>query len=211
MEGQTPYALIDVHEEEEYSAQQIFSATLVPRRPLELHQLRALVFVAETGSVSEAAPRLLLTQPAVTRQIHALEEELGGALFDRATKPLTPTALGKAALEHARRILHMSEDLRALVSSDGGTLRGELRLGVVSSLAHQVIVPVALCSRGHYLLVRGSALPPAHGSHRPCSDAGDRTNRLPPPAPRDGRPQRMRGHEACHAPSTTIQAEGAGK
>ncbi len=117
---------------------------------MELHQLRALVFVAETGSVSEAARRLLLTQPAVTRQIHALEEELGGVLFDRTTKPLTPTALGKAALEHARRILQMSEDLRALVSSEAGTLRGELRLGVVPTLARQVIVPVVLGLRREY-------------------------------------------------------------
>lgn len=117
---------------------------------MELHQLRALVFVAETGSVTEAARRLLLTQPAVTRQVHALEEELGGALFDRTTKPLTPTAMGKAALEHARRILQMSEDLRALVSSDTGTLRGELRLGVVHALARQVIPPIVLGLREDY-------------------------------------------------------------
>ncbi len=105
---------------------------------MELQQLRALVAVADAGSVTEAGRRLFLTQPAVTRQIRALEDELGGALFDRKTKPLTPTALGKTALDQARRILQMSKDLRAQVSSEAGTLRGELRLGVGGSLVRQV-------------------------------------------------------------------------
>lgn len=111
---------------------------------MELHQLRALVFVAETGSVTEASRRLLLTQPAVTRQIRALEEELGGALFDRTTRPIAPTPLGKTALEQARRILKMSEEFRALISSDTGTLKGELRLGVSYSLARRIVPPVVL-------------------------------------------------------------------
>jgi DNA-binding transcriptional LysR family regulator len=105
---------------------------------MEFQQLRALVAVADSGSVTEAGRRLFLTQPAVTRQIRALEDELGGALFDRKTKPLTPTPLGRTALDQARRILQMSEDLRAQVSSEAGTLRGELRLGVGMSLARRV-------------------------------------------------------------------------
>lgn len=117
---------------------------------MDLHQLRSLVAVAEAGSVTEAARRLLLTQPAVTRQIRALEEELGGALFDRTRKPITPTPLGRTALEQARRILQMSEDLRALISSDAGTLKGELRVGVAQSLAREVVPPLALVLRRQY-------------------------------------------------------------
>jgi DNA-binding transcriptional LysR family regulator len=116
---------------------------------MELQQLRALVFVADTGSVTEAARRLLVTQPAVTRQIRALEDELGGALFDRAKKPIRPTELGKAALDHARHILQISDDLRALVSCHAGTPKGELRLGVVHSLARQVIPPIVHELRQH--------------------------------------------------------------
>lgn len=117
---------------------------------MELQQLRALLSVAETGSVTQAARRLLLTQPAVTRQIRALEDELGGALFDRTTKPLIPTPLGKTAVEHARRMLQISEDLRALVSSHNGIPSGALRLGVVHTLARQVIPPIVRALRQHY-------------------------------------------------------------
>ncbi len=117
---------------------------------MELQQLRALIMVTEAGSVTEAARRLLLTQPAVTRQIRALEEALGGALFDRTTKPITPTPLGRSALDHARRILLMAEELRTAVSSDAGTLRGELRLGVAALWMRQLIPPIALELRRRY-------------------------------------------------------------
>ncbi len=94
---------------------------------MEFDHLRALVAIAETGSVTEAARRLFRTQPAVTRQIRALEDELRGTLFDRTTKPLVLTPLGKTALEQARRILQTSEDFRTLVRSSAGILVGELR------------------------------------------------------------------------------------
>lgn len=117
---------------------------------MELQQLKALVMVAEAGSVTEAARRLLLTQPAVTRQIRALEEELGGALFDRSTKPITPTPLGRSALDHVRRILQMSEEFRTVISREAGILQGELRLGVVALLTRQVIPPIVLELRRRY-------------------------------------------------------------
>src|ERR671918_1085523 len=118
--------------------------------PMEPQQLRALLFVADTGSVTEAARRLLLTQPAVTRQIQALEAELGGALFDRTTKPLLPTPLGQAAVAQARRIFQISDDLRALVRRSGGIPTGKLRLGVVHSCARHAIPPIVHAMRHQY-------------------------------------------------------------
>jgi DNA-binding transcriptional LysR family regulator len=117
---------------------------------MDLHQLRSLVAVAEAGSVTAAARRVLLTQSAVTRQIRALEAELGGALFDRTKKPISPTPLGRTALEQARRILQMSEDLRATISSDAGTLKGELRLGVGRWLSREAVPPLVLALRRDY-------------------------------------------------------------
>jgi DNA-binding transcriptional LysR family regulator len=106
---------------------------------MEFQQLRALVFVAETGSITEAARRLAVTQPAVTRQIHALEEEFGGTLLDRTTKPVRLTPFGSVALEQARRIIQLSEELRSQAASSARTPNGEVRLGVVHSLARLVI------------------------------------------------------------------------
>jgi DNA-binding transcriptional LysR family regulator len=117
---------------------------------MEFDHLRALVAVAETGSVTEAARRLFRTQPAVTRQIRALEDELKGTLFDRTTKPLVLTPLGKTALEQARRILQTSEDFRTLVRSSAGTLVGELRMGVSSSLARHVTPPLVLAMQQRF-------------------------------------------------------------
>jgi len=117
---------------------------------MEFDHLRALVAVAETGSVTEAARRLFRTQPAVTRQIRALEDELRGTLFDRTTKPLVLTPLGKTALEQARHILQTSEDFRTLVRSSAGILVGELRMGVSSSLARHVTPPLVLAMQQRF-------------------------------------------------------------
>jgi DNA-binding transcriptional LysR family regulator len=114
---------------------------------MDLHQLRALLLVAETGSVTAASRRLFLTQPAVTRQIRALEDELGGGLFDRTTKPLTPTPLGRTALDEARRILQLTEEFRARISSHAGALQGELKMGASYSLGRRLIPPVVLALR----------------------------------------------------------------
>jgi LysR family nitrogen assimilation transcriptional regulator len=64
---------------------------------VDLRQLTALVTVAEAGSVTGAARLLHMVQPAVTRQIRALEEELGVPLFDRTRHGMIPTAEGESS------------------------------------------------------------------------------------------------------------------
>jgi len=94
----------------------------------DLDQLRTFVTVAEAGSLTAGAPRLFLSQSAVSEQLRKLEERAGQALLLRAKAGVTPTAAGERLLAHARRLLAMSEaawrDLR------GVTLQGELRLAV---------------------------------------------------------------------------------
>ena len=60
--------------------------------------LRAFCIVVEEGSLNRAAERLHITQPSLTRQMQALENEIGGALLQRQSSGVKPTALGQVAL-----------------------------------------------------------------------------------------------------------------
>ena len=72
---------------------------------MDLRRLRTFVTVAERGSVSKAALTLHITQPALSRQISGLEEELGFALFERAGRRLLLTARGEQLLGDCRSLL----------------------------------------------------------------------------------------------------------
>src|SRR2546422_781254 len=72
---------------------------------MDLKQLRAVVTVAECGSVTRAADLLHLVQPAVSRQIRSLESELGVELFERSRHGMRPTPAGAALVTRAQRAL----------------------------------------------------------------------------------------------------------
>jgi DNA-binding transcriptional LysR family regulator len=76
-----------------------------------MKRLKAFVAVAESGSVTEAANQLALTQSGVSRQISAMEEDVGFALFDRVRGRLLVSQKGAAFLRHARRTLDVVENL----------------------------------------------------------------------------------------------------
>jgi len=76
---------------------------------MELRHLRYFVMAAEEANISRASARLSVSQPAVSRQIRDLEEELGVPLFIRESHGLTLTEAGKSALAHAREILRQAE------------------------------------------------------------------------------------------------------
>ncbi|MBB3059525.1 LysR family transcriptional regulator [Microbulbifer rhizosphaerae] len=94
---------------------------------MEIQWLKAFLATAEQGSVSEAAEQLHLTQPAVSKRLAALEQQLGTPLFDRIGRKLQLTDAGRALLPRARHILNeVSEaerELRALGTDVGGSLR----------------------------------------------------------------------------------------
>lgn len=105
---------------------------------MNIHDLEAFVAVVETGSLVAAAARINLTQPGVTRRIQSLEDSLGIALLDRQSKPLRPTAAGREAYEHGRRVLRSLDDLKAGVSPDGA-IGGEFRLGIMPYLSEAAL------------------------------------------------------------------------
>jgi len=94
---------------------------------MELRHLRYFVAVAEAGSVSKAAARLRLTQPAVSRQVRDLEADLGVRLFDRIGRRIELTAEGEDLLRRSRDLLAGAEALadraRALQTGYAGILR----------------------------------------------------------------------------------------
>ncbi len=96
---------------------------------MELRDLRYFVAVAESLGFSRAARGLRISQPALSRQIKALEQELGLRLFDRVGRRTLLTAAGTDLLGRGRALLHESELIKARASDIAGGSRGLLRLG----------------------------------------------------------------------------------
>ncbi len=101
---------------------------------MDLSQLQAFVAVAEAGGFSRAAPLVGATQPTLSRQVQALERELGKTLFDRLGRRVELTAFGREALERARTILKEVEQLALSGRQKSGRAAGILRLGISDSV-----------------------------------------------------------------------------
>ncbi len=100
---------------------------------MELRQLRYFVAVAEEGNISRAAKKIFLTQPALSRQIKALEEEIGQCLLERQAHSIRLTLAGATLLREARELLQHAEQMLERVRAAGRGLC--LRVGYAPSLA----------------------------------------------------------------------------
>ncbi|QFU01965.1 Hca operon transcriptional activator [Halomonas sp. THAF5a] len=100
---------------------------------MELKTLKTFVAVAELRNFSAAARRLHTVQPAISRQIADLEEELGTPLFWRSTREVRVTAAGDVLLEDARRLLSLEAEARERVLRAAVGQSGQLRIGYMSS------------------------------------------------------------------------------
>lgn len=109
---------------------------------MDIAQLKTLIHVAELGSVSRAADRLRIAQPALSRQIRLLEKELGVYLFERHGRGMVITEAGRDILDHAARILAEMEAIRLSASSGGASLRGTVMVGTTPTVAEIVTVPL---------------------------------------------------------------------
>ena len=98
-------------------------------------QLEYLMAVANCGSFSVAAEHCFVTQPSLSMQIKALEEELGAVLLDRTKKPIIPTAVGEIVLEQVRETLRSYNHIRESVAEMRGETAGKMRLGVIPIIA----------------------------------------------------------------------------
>lgn len=106
-----------------------------------LAALRAFVRVAEAGSFSAVAREMGATQPAVSRQVAALEEHLGARLFQRTTRSLALTEDGRDLLGHARRVLDAVEDAEGAVGRRRAAPGGLVRLAAPASFGRLYVAP----------------------------------------------------------------------
>ncbi len=111
---------------------------------MELRHLRYFVMVAEHQNVRAASERLYVTQPAVSRQIHDLEAELGVSLFDRTSRGLRLTDAGHVFRQDALRILAAVDSAKQSARLRAAGLEGNLRIGLTESAGWDGLVPDAI-------------------------------------------------------------------
>lgn len=115
---------------------------------MNLRQLQSLAAIAEHGSFTAAAAAVGLSHSAVSLHVKALEDALGVALVDRASRPPRLTAQGLALVEQAHRMAAVMDEIRAI--GEEGALSGSLAVGVVpTELVHLLPPALARLRRRH--------------------------------------------------------------
>jgi len=117
---------------------------------MNLRHLRAFATIVDAGGFARAAVRLHLSQPALSRQIHALEDDLGVPLFDRIGRRIQLTPQGEDLLRRSRRLLAEAESLseRARELKSGET--GILRVGATPQVIENLLAPFLIKYRSRH-------------------------------------------------------------
>lgn len=121
---------------------------------MDLKQIEYFVRVAELGSFTRAAVVLNIAQPALSRQVRLLEVELRQNLLVRNGRGAVPTEAGKLLLEHGRGILHQVERAREELGRVRGALAGRVAIGLPTSVARVMTVPLTRAFRNELPEVR---------------------------------------------------------
>ncbi len=100
---------------------------------MELDQLRYFLGVAERGNFTRAAEDMRISQPALSRSIQKLEEELGQPVFERKSRSVALTEAGTLLQARVQQILSLIEDTKAEITDDGQS--GRVRIGAIPTIA----------------------------------------------------------------------------
>ncbi|MBA4032664.1 MAG: hyalin [Planctomyces sp.] len=100
---------------------------------MELDQLRYFLSVAERGNFTRAAETLMVSQPALSRSIQKLEEELGRPVFERKTRSVQLTDAGLLLQSRAQQVLAILDDTKSEIADDGQS--GRVRVGAIPTIA----------------------------------------------------------------------------
>ncbi|MCR6651171.1 MAG: LysR family transcriptional regulator [Cellvibrionaceae bacterium] len=120
---------------------------------MDLDNLRAFISVARRRSFSLASEDLFITQPAVSKRVAALEEQIGASLFDRLGKNIQLTQAGQVLLPRAEQIVRQLEEARQVIADLSGDVRGELKVATSHHLGLHKLPPVLRAFASAYPLV----------------------------------------------------------
>lgn len=109
---------------------------------MNLQQLTTFCTVLSEGSMTAAAEKLFLTQPAVSQQIRNLEEELGVNLLVRGVRQVKPTLQGQLLFDYAKRILHLTHQAEVAIHTMSQEISGDLKIGTINSIGLYLISPI---------------------------------------------------------------------
>jgi DNA-binding transcriptional LysR family regulator len=109
---------------------------------LNLYQLQSFVTVLAEGSMTAAADKLYLTQPAISQQIRNLEEELGMELLVRGVRQIKPTLQGEVLYDYAKKIIQLAASAEVAIKALGADLKGSLCVGALNSMGVQLMSPI---------------------------------------------------------------------
>ncbi len=107
-----------------------------------LDSLRVFVRVVELGSITAGGRDLRMTPAVASKRIKELEGRLNVRLFNRTTRKLTPTEVGHAFYDHARRVVQSLEDAEALVSNFSQTPRGAIQVTAPLGVGKRIVAPL---------------------------------------------------------------------
>ena len=125
---------------------------------MELRHLRYFVAVAEELSFRKAARRLSVSEPAISQQVADLEDELGQKLFNRDSRRVELTEIGRVFLHGARRTLASAKEAVAQAQEAAAGERGRLTIGSIGPLVHAFLPDALAKFREHFPLVEVTVL-----------------------------------------------------
>ncbi|MCB1827460.1 MAG: LysR family transcriptional regulator [Coxiellaceae bacterium] len=101
---------------------------------MNIRDLKYLVAVAETQHFGKAADRCFVSQPTLSMQLKKLEEELNVQLFERTSKQVLVTDIGKQLVEKARRVLSEIDELKQIAAMSQDPFSGNIRIGIIPTM-----------------------------------------------------------------------------
>src|SRR6201985_3427418 len=106
---------------------------------MTITQLEYIVAVDTYRSFVAAAEKCFVTQPTLSMQVQKLEDTLGVKIFDRSKQPVIPTEIGIEIITQARILLSESEKIKEIISDRQKELSGELRVGIIPTVAPYIL------------------------------------------------------------------------